>query len=119
VKSALEHALDQLGHRVKHTALEQDHEQQLFHWNKQDPESSMPVTRKEIKDYCMNQFQVPITGGWANPFVLGDPDEIIQAISSPREGQRLQAPRVFLERIVQNLKRTCSKVYSRTSFQSG
>jgi hypothetical protein len=35
--------------------------------------------------------------------VLRDPDEIIQAKSSPQEEQRLQVPRVFLERTMWNL----------------
>jgi hypothetical protein len=63
----------------------------------------MPVTRKEMKDHCMSQFQVPITRGRVNSFVLGSPDEIIQAKSSRQEEQHLQVMRVFLERTVQNL----------------
>jgi hypothetical protein len=63
----------------------------------------MPVTRKEIKDYCTSQFHVPIAGGWVNSFVLHYSDEIIQTTHSPQEEQRLQVPRLFLERTVQNL----------------
>jgi hypothetical protein len=61
------------------------------------------VTRKEIKNYCTSQFQVPITRGWVHSFILHDPDQIIEAKSPPKEEQRLQVPRVFLERTVQNL----------------
>jgi hypothetical protein len=56
VKSALEHELDPLGHRGKHTALEQDREQQILEWIKQNAEGNTPVTRKEIKDSGTGQF---------------------------------------------------------------
>jgi hypothetical protein len=103
VKSALDHGLDPPEHQGKHTAREQDPQQQILDWIKQSAESSTPVTRKEIKDYCTSQFQVSIIRGWVNSFVLCYLDEIIQVKSSPQEGQRLQVPRVFLARTVQNL----------------
>jgi hypothetical protein len=56
VKSALEHGVDPPGHRGKHTDLEHDREQQIIGWIKQNAEGNTPVTRKEIKDYCTNQF---------------------------------------------------------------
>jgi transposase len=86
VTLALEHGLDPPGHRGKQTALEQDREQQFLDWTKQTAESGTPVTRKEIKNYCTSQFQVPITRGWVNSFVLHCPDEFIQAKSFPQEG---------------------------------
>jgi hypothetical protein len=103
MKSALEHGLDPPRYRGKHTALEQDRERQILDWIKQSPEGSTAVTRKEIKDRCTSQFQVPITRGWVHLLVLRDPGEIIQAESSPQEEDRLQVSRVFLERTVQNL----------------
>jgi hypothetical protein len=63
VKSALEHGLDPHGHRGTHTALEQDREQQILDWIKQNTEGSTSVVRKKIKNYCTRQFQVPITRG--------------------------------------------------------
>jgi hypothetical protein len=67
VKSALEHGLDPLGHRGKHSALEQDREQQMFHWINQNAEGSTPMTKREIEDYRTSQlqfqFQVSITRG--------------------------------------------------------
>jgi hypothetical protein len=67
------------------TALEQGRERQIFDWMKQHPEGSTPVTRKEIKDCCTSQFQVPITLGSVNSFVLRDPDDIIQTKSAPKK----------------------------------
>jgi hypothetical protein len=103
VKCALEHGLDPPGRRGKRTALEQDRNQQILDWINQNAEGSMSVTRKEIKNYCTSQFQVPITGGRVNSFVLRYPDEIIHEESSRQEEQSLQVPRVFLERRAQNL----------------
>jgi transposase len=60
VKSTLEHGLNPPGHQGKHTALEQDREQQILDWIKQHAESGMPVTRKEIKDYCTSQFNFKV-----------------------------------------------------------
>jgi hypothetical protein len=102
VKSELEHRLDRPEHQGKHTALEQDREQPILDWIKRNAEGITPVTRKEIKDYCTSQFQVPITCGSVNSFLLRYPDEIIQAKSSARKEQRLQVPRMFLERTLQN-----------------
>jgi hypothetical protein len=85
MQSALAHGLELPGERRKHTALEQDREQQILDWIKSNVEGSTPVTRKEIKDYCIGQLQVPVTRGWVNSFVLRDPDEIIQAEVSPKK----------------------------------
>jgi hypothetical protein len=95
--------LDPPGHRGTHTSLEQDREQKILDWIKQNAEGSASVTRKEIKDYCTSQFQVPITRGWVTSFVLRYPNEVIQAKSSPQEEQRLRVSRMFLERTLQNL----------------
>jgi hypothetical protein len=92
VKSALGHGMNSPGHRGKHTALEQDHEQQILDWIKQNAEDSTPVTRKEIKDYRTSQFQVPMTRGSVKSFVLRSLDENIQEKGSLQEEQRLQVP---------------------------
>jgi hypothetical protein len=105
LKSALEHGLDPLGHQGKHTAAEQDRDSQILDWIKRNAEGGTAVTRREITDYCTGQFQVPITRGWVNSFVLRYPDKLIQAKSSPQEEQRFQGARVFLECPVQNLNR--------------
>jgi transposase len=97
VKSALERGLDPSGHRGKHPAFEQGREQHILVWIQENAEGRTPVTRKEIKDYCATQFQVPITRRCVNSFVLRSPGEIIQATSSSQEGQRLQVPRLFFE----------------------
>jgi hypothetical protein len=103
VKSALEHRLDPPGHRGKQTAPEQDREPQILDRIRQNAESSTPVIKKEIKDYCTSQFQTSITRGWGNSLVLRHLDEIIQTTRSPQEEQRLHGPRVLLERTVYNL----------------
>jgi hypothetical protein len=57
----------------------------------------------EIKDYCTDQLKVPITRGWVNSFVLRHLDKIIKTKSVPQEQQRLQIPRMFLERTEQSM----------------
>jgi hypothetical protein len=56
VKSTRVHELNPSGHQGKQTAFEQDREQQILDWIKQNAEGSTPVPRKEIKDYCTSQF---------------------------------------------------------------
>jgi hypothetical protein len=72
-------------------ALEQDREQQILDWIKQNAEGSTPVTRKEIREYCTSQFQVPITRSDHS------------SKNFPQEEQGLQVPRMFLKRTMQNL----------------
>jgi transposase len=76
--------MDPLGHRGRHTALEQDHEQQILDWIKQNIEASRVVTRKEIKDYDASQFQVPITRGCVNSFILCYPELSFKKKVPPR-----------------------------------
>jgi hypothetical protein len=106
VKSALERGLDPRGHRWEHTALEQDREQQILDWIKQNREGRTQHASYEKRTQGilqeLIQFQVPITRGWINSLVLRCPDEIIQA-KFPQEEQRLQVRRMFLERTMQNL----------------
>jgi hypothetical protein len=102
--SGPEHRLGPLGHREKHTALDQGHEWQTLEWTQQNAKRNTPVIRKEIKDYYASQFHAPISRGWVNSFILRHPEDIIQIKRSPQEKQCLQVPRVFRERPAHNLK---------------
>jgi hypothetical protein len=104
VQSALAHRLELPGERGKHPARDGDREQQIRDWIQQKAEQSRPVRKTEIKDYCTAQLKVSITRGWVNSFVLRHSDQIFKTKSTPQEQQRLQVPRMFLERIVQDLK---------------
>jgi hypothetical protein len=103
-QSALAHGLEPPGERAKHPALEADREQQILDWIQQKAEQRTPVRKTEINDYCTIQLKVPITRDWANSFVLRHSDQIFNTKSTPQEQQRVQVPRMFLERTVQNLK---------------
>jgi hypothetical protein len=96
--------LEPPGERGKHPALDADREQQILDWIQQKAEQSTPVEKTEIKDYCTTQLKVPITRDWGNSFVLRHSDQIFKTKSTPQEHQRLQVPRMFLERTVQDLK---------------
>jgi hypothetical protein len=52
VKAALEHRMKPPGHRGEHTAIDEVHEQQIMAWIQESAETSTPVTKTEIKDYC-------------------------------------------------------------------
>jgi hypothetical protein len=82
VSSAFEHGLNLPGHRRKREALDQDREQQILNWMAHNAKSNTPAHRKEIKDYCISQFQAPITRGWINSFVLPSPEDVIQTKSA-------------------------------------
>jgi hypothetical protein len=65
-------------HRGRDTALDQNCEQQILDWSKQNRESKIPIPKKEIKDYCTSQFSAAMTRSEINVFVLRFADEIIQ-----------------------------------------
>jgi hypothetical protein len=104
VQSALAYGLTPPGERGKHPTLDTDREQQSLDWIHQKAEQSTPVGKTEIKDYCSTQLKVLITRGWVNSFVRRHSDQIFKTKSTPQEQQRLQVPRMFLERTVQDLK---------------
>ena len=103
MQSALAHGLEPPGERGKHNTLDADLEQQILDWIEQKAEQSTPVGKREIKDYCTTELKVPTTRGWVNSFVIRHSDRIFKTKSAPQEQQRLQVPRVFLERTVQDL----------------
>jgi hypothetical protein len=89
MQSALAHGLESSGKRVKHTALDQDREQQISDWIQQSTEQSTPVSKNEIKDDWTSQSKASLTRGWVNSFSLRHRDDIIQSKSLPQEQQRL------------------------------
>jgi hypothetical protein len=103
VQAALTHSLDEPGQRGKHAALDQDREQQILDWIRQNAEQDTPVTRTEITDHCTAEFKIKFTRGWVNSFVVRHSDEVIETMSAPQEEQRSQVPRAFLERTIQDL----------------
>jgi transposase len=104
VQSTPAHGLEPSGEPGKHSALEADREQQILDWIQQKAEQSTPIGKTEIKDYCTTELKVPIARGWVNSFVLRHSDQIFKTKSTHQEQQRLQVPRMFLERTVQDLK---------------
>jgi hypothetical protein len=90
--------MDDPGHRGKHTALDDHRERQILDWVRQNAEQETPVTKGEIKEYFTTRFQIPITRGWVNSFVLRHSGEGIQTRSTSQDEQRLQVPRAFIER---------------------
>jgi hypothetical protein len=93
MNSELEHRLEQPATRTKHTASDLDCELPVFDWIREGAEKSMRVTKTEIIDYCTPQFQLPITRGGVNSFVLRHADE----------KQRLHVPQMFLDRTIRDL----------------
>jgi hypothetical protein len=104
VQSALPHGLEPPGERGKHPALDVHHEQQILDWIQQKAEQSTPVGEREIKNYCITQLKVPISRGWVNSFVRRHSGKIFKMKITAQERQRLQVPRMFLERTDQDLK---------------
>jgi ribosomal protein L11 methylase PrmA len=103
VQSALAHRLESPEERGKYPVLNQHREQQILDWIQQEAEKSTAVSKTEINDYCMRQFKASIIRGLVNSFILRHPGDIVQTKSVLQEQQRFQVPRVFLDRIVQNL----------------
>jgi hypothetical protein len=103
VQAALAHGLDEPGQRGEHAALDQDREQQILDWIRQNAEQSTSVTKTEIMDHCTAEFEIKFTRRWVNSFILRHLDDVIQRNSAPQEEQRLPVPRAFLQRTVKDL----------------
>jgi hypothetical protein len=97
LRLAFEHGLHPAGNRERRTVLDRDSEQQILDWIRQNAESSTSPTRKEIKNYWTSQFQIVITWGWVNLFVLPYLDQNMKTKSIPHKEQHLQV-------LVQDLK---------------
>jgi hypothetical protein len=101
---ALAHRLEPPGERGKHPALDADREQQTLDCIQEKAEQTTPIGKTEINDYFVTQLKVLITRGSVNSFVRRHSDHIFKTKSTTQEQQRLQVPRMFLKRPVQDLK---------------
>jgi hypothetical protein len=95
--------MDPPGQRGKHVALDDDRERQIIDWIQQNAQQEIPVTKREIRDYCKTQLRTSIARGWINSFIHRPRGDVTQTQSSVQKKQRLQVPRVFLERPIQDL----------------
>jgi hypothetical protein len=81
--------MDPPGQRGKHIVLDDDREGQIIDWIRQNAEQETPITKREIRYYCMIQFRTPIIRGWVNSFILRHSVEVMQTRSAAQEEQRL------------------------------
>jgi hypothetical protein len=82
VKAALEHGMNPPRQRGKQTALDEHRERQIIDWNRQNAEQVTPVTKIEIRDYCISQVRTPITRGLVNSFILRHRGDVMHAKGS-------------------------------------
>jgi hypothetical protein len=85
VQSALGHGVEPPGIQGKHTPFDPDCELQILDWIRENAENSTRVTKTEMMNDCMRQFQLPITRSFVNSFVLPHADQMIQRQSVHRE----------------------------------
>jgi hypothetical protein len=104
IQPALTHRLDELGHRGKHTGIDRDRELQILDWDRQNAQQNIVIRKGEIIDYCATQFWIRLTRGLVNSFGADHSGQVIQPTSNPSDEQRLQEPRVLLERTIRDLK---------------
>jgi hypothetical protein len=95
--------MDEARQRGKHITVHQIREQQILDWSYENAQQDTPLTRGEVMDYCMSQFNIKSTRGLVNSFVLRHSGNVIQTNSGAQEGQRSQVPGAFFERIIQDL----------------
>jgi hypothetical protein len=100
VKAIFDDKLGPLKHEWKHTALNEDYEQQIRQGIPQNAQNHTSIMRKEVKDYNASQFLTPITSDCVNSFVLRPEDKIIPTEGVENEEQRLQVPEIFFNRKV-------------------
>jgi hypothetical protein len=101
---AFKHDLHPAGNRRTNTIVDRDSEPQILDWIRQNADSSIAITRQEIRHCYTSQFQTATSQDWENLFVLRSRDEMIQQKSIRKDRQRLQVQQLCLDRSVQDPK---------------
>jgi hypothetical protein len=73
-------------------------------WITKKAHNNTTVTRTELLNYCIATFGTAVTRGWVDSFLSRHAAEPFETKSSPRENQRLEVPRVFLEAAIEGIR---------------
>jgi hypothetical protein len=82
VKAALDHETDPPGQRGKNSPRDEHRERQIIDWIRRNADQETPVTKRQIRDYCITQFRTSITRGWVNSFLHRHRGAVMQAKST-------------------------------------
>jgi hypothetical protein len=101
VRGAVANGRNEPKQRGRHAAIDAESEADIVNWIGKHYDKSHPVTRTEIRHYCIAKCEIPATRGWVDSFLLRHQNELIETKSLPQEEPRLQIPRAFLDQTVQ------------------
>jgi hypothetical protein len=102
--SALLRGYEDLPGRRRYRELSPEEDHALVEWIAKKAHNNTAVTRTELLNYCIATFGTAVTRGWVDSLLSRHTAEPFETKSSPRENQRLEVPRVFLEAAIKGIR---------------
>jgi hypothetical protein len=103
-KAALANVFEEPKSCCQHFAFDDDSEEEILIWIEERAEKSRPVTETDTLHYCEAKYSRSVTRGWVDSFVLLHRDRLSERKSTPKERARLEAPRLFLDETISDLR---------------
>jgi hypothetical protein len=100
VKVALANGFEKLKSRGRHSALDDDLENEILTWIEVQAEKSRLVTRTDTRHYFKTKYSRPVTRGWIDSFILRDGDDLTKTKNALQEDARLEVPGAFLDETI-------------------
>jgi hypothetical protein len=100
VSQALAHGLEPQEARGRHSALDADVERELALWIEENASKSTAATARDARAYISSHYNVAVTRGLVNSFLLRNSDRFCQMKSVPQETPRLEVPHCFFDEII-------------------
>jgi hypothetical protein len=97
IYSVLANALNEPKSRGRHFAVGAESDANIVAWITRKGENNAAVTRRDIRNDCLEVCKIEITRGSVASFISRHSAELIDEKSSPQEAPRLQVVRVFLD----------------------
>jgi hypothetical protein len=81
--------------------LDAEIEGEIVLWIEENASKSTVVTPRDVLAYVTTHYNLPVTRGWVNSFLLRNSERFCQRKSVPQETPRLEVPRRFLDETIQ------------------
>jgi hypothetical protein len=81
-------------------AIDDEIEREPLAWIESNAAKNTAVTGPDVHARIANHYRLSVTRGWVNSFIEGHLDRLCKVTSSPRDSQRLEVPRCFLEETI-------------------
>jgi hypothetical protein len=72
-------------------------------WIEENASKRTAVTPGDVLTYVTTHYNLPVTRGWVNSFLLRNSERFCKMTSVPQETPRLEVPRCFLDETIQGI----------------